>query len=333
MRLKTLSALILLGGFALAGCKKEEETESAKYVLGSLTFDMPEYAQYGEVLEMTPSGAYHPDCTKQKDGTYRDSLGYYFMTSYDDVKDTVKKFTDPVGAPKTFRLTVRDTKLGKVIVSAYAFAPDCYSASASKNLQVVNPGYGEGYSITGFEYSASDPTVAIGSRNYYTTMVNGRTWLRENVGLETMGVPRANVQVMYKIFGGFYNYSEALSVCPDGWELPSKAEYEALVGSVSNVGDLYGNIKFNDTKMWTYWRDVHITDATRMSIIPVGFAVKADDNVTFKDIYKRAVFWTKDSADENNAIACYFYESTNCLYSGAYNKNDFYASVRCIKKL
>lgn len=60
------------------------------------------------------------------------------------------------------------------------------------------------------------------------------TWMAEDLHYETSGYdPDANLDISWQNnYGGhgiFYTWTTAISVCPEGWHLPSKEEYKSLI--------------------------------------------------------------------------------------------------------
>ena len=84
----------------------------------------------------------------------------------------------------------------------------------------------------------------------------------------------------------YHSYEEALEVCPDGWQLPTEADWlEAAAAAGAEGAQAYdtiegiaaalmGNGYFNEDLMWEDWPQVgDITNATGLSFIPTGYAV------------------------------------------------------------
>lgn len=66
------------------------------------------------------------------------------------------------------------------------------------------------------------------------------TWMAEDLHYETSGYdPDANLDISWQNnYGGhgiFYTWTTAISVCPEGWHLPSKEEYESLIEAANEV--------------------------------------------------------------------------------------------------
>jgi uncharacterized protein (TIGR02145 family) len=168
---------------------------------------------------------------------------------------------------------------------------------------------------------------------------------------------------MDDVFGRYYSYEEALTVCPEGWTLPSEEDWIALakaagaegeIAQYSNISgiaaSLMGNAYFNGIRLWDYWPEVgDLTNETGMSIIPAGYAMlgqknsspKEDKyieysypNAIFKGFMGYATFWTADAVADENGMAYYRYLIANQpdLMIGKADTKSFGASVRCIRK-
>lgn len=91
--------------------------------------------------------------------------------------------------------------------------------------------------VTG-AYSSKDP-VFVDSRDggsYYTTTFDGRTWMRNNLYHTGAGVSFENSEAMDAVFGRLYTWNEAVNSCPEGWRLPSDAEFTAMANALAPAG-------------------------------------------------------------------------------------------------
>lgn len=321
---------------ALCSCKKDEEEKTYGYLLGSLKFDkdIPEYVAYGYTQTIKMSGAYHPEVSIRPDGTYPDVLGYVVSNPLKTQSDTIKRYEDPVDMKVEYVFKVDVDTLHSYTLTASAYAPEYYSSSHSCSFTIVKPGYGKGFSITkGFNTDGKVRTLD--GKDYFVTEIDGLEWIRQNYADPEGGHPYKGCEVMTDIFGQYYTWEQAQEACPDGWRLPTNAEYDKLVEKFGGVGALMADVYFNGSKpadkMWTYWPSVGtLSDVSGLSIMPTGYAQIADDNVyTFFDLKKRAVLWTSDE-EEENGVARYIFEDQNILFKGAFNKTNFAASVRCV---
>ena len=320
---------------AFCSCKEDDNDANYNYLLGQLKFDkeIPEYVEYGYTQVIKMSGAYHPDVKRRADGTYPDTLGYVVVNPFTSISDTIKRFEEPVDKKFEYHFEVTKDTLKSYTLTASAYAPDYYSTSHSCGFTIVKPGYGERCSIKGF--STAGETRKLSGKDYYVTDIDGVEWVRQNLAATESGHPYKGCEIMNDIFGRYYTWEQAQSVCPEGWRLPTSAEYDELVEKFDGVGALMADIYFNGTKaankMWTYWPAVGaLSDKSGLSLMPTGYAQISDDQVyTFYDLNKRVVLWTSDEED-GNGVARYIYEDQNILFKGAFNKTNFAASVRCI---
>lgn len=108
-------------------------------------------------------------------------------------------------------------------------------------------------------------------------------------------------------YGRFYDYSLALSICPDGWRLPKNEEWATLKGKVGKlkfVNEFAGFCRKNDSGIYEYVHEG--TAATWWSDGPVN-------------------------TDEDSGI---FLDDNEFYYIYAENKDDFsLRSVRCVKEV
>lgn len=141
----------------------------------------------------------------------------------------------------------------------------------------------------------------------------------------------------YKEYGVLYNHVAAKSACPQGWHLPSDAEWKALeieVGmseedadksNFSTRGDI--SSKFRSAMLWFYGKNG--TNETGFNVKPAG---KRSSDLTFMDQTFRAYFWTATDGENINQAwrreFAYFSDSITRSYKYS-TKNGM--SVRYIK--
>ena len=357
MGLKKLNSLILIGTIILCAvsCKKDDVTTVTPSLEGYLTFTVPEFIKPNTTLTMTPKGVTHPD---------EEGIGYYWkvtptMTQYDTTR--FENGLDKYGNPSdgSFTHTFSDT-LQTYSVYAYAFAEGYSSTSAGYKCTVVSGGIDGSITMDNLAEASQED---IDGKTYYYTTVDDTDWLILNIDNTSAGAPYANCKAMSDVFGRYYSYEEALTVCPQGWTLPTDEDWVALAKSagvqdatkhqnISGVAaTLMGNADFNGTRMWNYWPEVgDITNATGISIIPVGYAMlgnknsNANDenpnidftypNAIFKGYQEYAFFWTADKVDGDERMAYYRYliNKQPDLMIGKGDTKSFGASVRCVRK-
>lgn len=324
---------------SLSACKKEEETK--EYMNGTILFtnDIPLYVMPGEKFQTEASGITAPDGTP---------VAYYFSNTASNRRDTIKT------APFKYTFTVPDT-LGTFSLSCTAFAVESsskyYVSSASTSFVVVDDDPDpESGSVTGWNVRTDETKETLYGRDYYLVDINGGLWTRYNLcrveydasGKPVFGRPFAGCKAMQNVLGGYYTWEEAQKACPEGWHVPSEAEWVALLkasgapdslqpfeDSPHGAGKLMVNASFNGNLMWDYYRDVKISDAS-ISLMPAGFALVGVSGYEFTGFGDFAVVWTSDEF-KGKGVYRYINEQSDCVYVGMADKTRFAASVRCVR--
>ena len=327
-----LVPVLLAAAAVLAGCKKESEKEY-KSMDGGLSLSMPAYVLPGYTK------TFDLDTLTTLSRADGGKIGYSF-TNPDTGKPDTLVTADGTVRHKTYTVTAPD-KLGTFTLRLSAFADpdsDYLGASESVSFTVVRPGVGSQSSITHFDLTPISLTDSRDGRVYYTTQAGGHDWMRQNLAWEGAGMPYLDCPAMTDVFGRYYTWEEAQTACPEGWRLPTDADWVALAGGAEAgrdisglAGKLMGDLYFNGTKMWEYWPAVKITDETFLSVMPTGFATVGEGTGTFQGLYTYAAFWTADES-EGLGVCRYIYHDKDILYRGRMSKTDFAASVRCVRK-
>lgn len=349
MTLRKLFPIILAGVLVTAAvsCKKDDDGDSKPSLDGMLTFNIPAFIHPKEVLIMTPKGVSHPDDK---------GIGYYWKVSPGmETADTVRleNGLSPEGhvSDGSFRYHFPDS-IGTYTVSCYAFAEGYNSSYASSYTTVVIGGLNG--SITGTGIIASDRKVTADGNDYYYTQHNELDWFRNNLANPASGASYYNSDAMLTVFGNFYSYEDAVKACPEGWRLPTDADWVALANSINPESDavagepikgiaasLMVSAKFNKMEMWEYWPEVgDITNSSRLSVLPAGYSNLGEKNnegkypnASFSGVYEYAVFWTADKVEGNENMAYYRYlicDQPDMLI-GKGDTKAFGANVRCVR--
>ncbi len=324
-------ALILAAGLVMpAACNKDDDDDTTYvYMTGTLTFSMTPYVNRNETITVIPSGITDPEVP-----------GYYWTPSWTSTNDTTR--LENGSGDGRYEFDAPDS-VGIFTLSVASFADGYYSSSATDTLYVVDPTLNT--TVTGLEIDESDETVTDDRDGgvYYLTDVAGMTWMKNNVYYTGSGASYYDSPAMDPLFGRYYTWTEAQTACPDGWHLPTEAEFVELANSLSDEtfseketfsgisGDLMVNASFYDELMWEFWPIVKITNKSGLNVIPVGYATEQlTTSVRFTGIYEYAVFWIADSDDEGGYYR-YMYVDKPDVLIGVSDKTSFRASVRCVK--
>lgn len=324
---------------ALAGsCKKEETVTTLPYLEGEVRFDFETYVLPNTTVEMTATGAVHPEGK---------GIGWSWKISpLMEKSDTVKLQSDPEGK-YTFKKNMGDS-IGMYTVVATAFADGYYSISSSAYITIVDPSLNGSLRSTGIHYTDPKFTDERDGNEYFTVTAGNQTWMRQNLAYEEGGIPYMNSSAMNNIAGRFYTWEEAQKVCPEGWRLPSDQDWKelgALYGKTddklhSPIEDIAGKLMvdatFNGETLWEFWPEIKITNESKMCVLPFGYA--NIDSKRFAGVTNYAVFWTSDTtSDQDGEYGIYRYilnveKGIPTMFTGKADKNSFGANVRCIKK-
>ncbi len=338
MNLLKTSAVVLLSALVLCiSCKKDEDS-SKLYLDGSLKITFPTYAAQG----YTKSFSLDTLTTLSRDDDK--PIGYYYVNPFTAVTDTLIEPDGTVRATK-FSITVPYDTLGNIHLTLGAFSSDeYYGKTAGADFVVVKEGLDGKGSITGYDARTSDLKFidSRDNRRYDAARVGSLWWMRQNLAWDGDGVAFRGYDVMSGVFGRFYTWNQAQTACPEGWRLPTEKDWNSLARAydpeAAEGADykglatrIMGSLYFNGTRMWTYFKDMDIKNDSGLSVMPVGYAALATDDVfNFTALYTYAAFWTADQKDSQGLFR-YLYQDRNIVYLGKADKDSFAATVRCVK--
>jgi uncharacterized protein (TIGR02145 family) len=187
-------------------------------------------------------------------------------------------------------------------------------------------------------------TVTYAGKTYHTIKIGSQYWLKENLDVGTMihGIDTAkNNGIIEKYcynndtnncntYGALYQWDEAMQytttpgtkgICPSGWHLPTRAEYEILIAAVDSNGNA---IKAEGQGSGAGAG----TNTSGFSALLAGIRI---DNGDFDGLGDVANFWS--STEDGAYYACFMYlydHDSNIFYYYATTKEDGF-SVRCVK--
>lgn len=176
-------------------------------------------------------------------------------------------------------------------------------------------------------------------QSYDVVKIGSLTWMAENLNYETetSACPDGDSRNCKRL-GRLYTWAETKTVCPEGWRLPTKADFAELISAASrdDARPLAGAaLKAKDG----WFKKGNGTDDFGFNALPAGYRgaiSKADDGTIsggkFDGIGGYAYFWsaTEDSENpESNAFYLFLSFSSDAASLNAFAKND-YRSVRCV---
>ena len=194
-------------------------------------------------------------------------------------------------------------------------------------------------------------------QSYDVVKIGDLTWMAENLNFETAGsfCPDGDSRNCKRL-GRLYSWTEAKTVCPEGWRLPTSADFAQILaqslspsiaqspsqslaqsqagnsGAVPNASNAVQNnragaaLKASDG----WFKKGNGSDALGFRALPAGYR-GADGK--FDGIGGYAYFWsaTEDAENrESNAFYLFLSFSSDAASINAFAKED-YRSVRCVQ--
>jgi len=187
------------------------------------------------------------------------------------------------------------------------------------------------------------PTVEYEGKTYNTVKIGSQCWLKENLDVGTMiqeNQNSSNNGVIEKYcyddnpancitYGGLYQWDEVMQyvssegvqgICPPGWHIPTKTEYETLIATVNNDG--------NALKKIGQGSSIGVgTNYSGFSALLAGF--RYSDGV-YAQLGEGSAFWSSTESDIERARTMYLMDITYTIYQQSSGKKAGFC-VRCIK--
>jgi len=150
------------------------------------------------------------------------------------------------------------------------------------------------------------------SAEYRTVKIGGKTWMAENlyyVGDKDTAWCYNGKDVLCDAFGALYTWNTAKTICPKGWHLPSREEWDRLAES---VGGTKAEDFTEDAHKWDgagkklksisifYWKDGGGggTDTYGFSALPGGYLGLG---IGFDEALWTGTWWTATERDKSKA--------------------------------
>lgn len=167
------------------------------------------------------------------------------------------------------------------------------------------------------------------SRNgkiYNTVMIGSQCWMKENLNVGVDKKCYGNNSQNCDSYGGLY-YSADISkstyqaICPAGWHLPSKEEFQILATESGNTNALkaVGQGTGNGAG----------TNTSGFSALLSGYLTYPS---TYMDLGTMAGYWTSttQSGNQSDIFAVIYYNDSNIYFSPS-GTREYALAVRCVK--
>lgn len=332
-------AILLLSLFIVfSACNKDDDDDSTKPSLtGSLITDMPSFALVGETVTANASGITYPES----------GISYWWYNSA-IIKDTIHG--------QVAEFTIPDS-LATYSIVVYAECDGYYSSVYTKSITAIKPGTGLGASLSGFPKDRKFITDSRDGQIYYYKQIGNLYWLTNNLNWGGAGKAYDDCNAAGIVFGRYYTWDEATGgksaeglangpqgVCPEGWTIPTKEDWEDLAKamnngnylSFSNNWDKLGEMakvpaKFNGSVMWPFSANCSPSNAYEWDAIPAGYAM--DNYKSFEGLYRYGMWWSATEYNSQKASYRYVFYDQADFPMNYTDKSGLSASVRCVKKI
>ena len=180
-------------------------------------------------------------------------------------------------------------------------------------------------------------------KQYGYVSIGSQVWMAENLNYEAEGSWCYNRLIpSCDTYGRLYNWATAMDgatsstanpsgvqgVCPDGWHLPSDAEWTALT---IFVGSTNTETKLKAESGWNYYNGVPGNGSNQygFSALPGGFGFPTigTSNVGFQDVRNCGIWWSATEIDDSPA---YFRIGATVGGNSYYGEVNLF-SVRCLQ--
>ena len=211
---------------------------------------------------------------------------------------------------------------------------------------------GEVKTITGDYGNMVQKITDIDGNVYNTIVIGTKVWMAENLKVTRYrnGVAIPNVTDATEwsnlttgaycnygnntgkaaTYGRLYNWyavNDSRNIAPEGWHVPSKAEWQTLVDYLGGYDITGGKMKETGTEHWSR-PNRGSTNESGFSALPGGFRSSIGN---FISMGTNAFFWSSTESSSNTA----WYQSLYCHYLGVYHydngRNRIGLSVRCVR--
>ena len=189
-------------------------------------------------------------------------------------------------------------------------------------------------------------------RTYRTVVIGSQTWMAENLNFETANSYCYDDKPSNCTkYGRLYAWGAAMDsaglwsangndcgndkecsptyplrgVCPDGWNLPTKAEFETLISSIGDEWVVGG--KLRSKTGWNHSNRYQNTDDYSFTALPCGSRLPGGG---YSNEGENAFFWSSTEISGDMAYYMTLYYNIDYVKPGYLFKSSGY-SVRCIK--
>jgi len=170
---------------------------------------------------------------------------------------------------------------------------------------------------------SGEPITYMGE-TYETVVIGTQTWMARNLNVATGGICWDKKQTNCDIYGKLYNWFTANEICPDGWHLPTKEEWQTLTTFAGGKNSAAKKLKAKSG-----WKDNgNGTDDYGFAALPGGDGIQND---TYYYIGEEGYWWSATEFSNDCAEALYMYYNYDYANFKPNKDKGSLNSVRCVK--
>lgn len=163
-----------------------------------------------------------------------------------------------------------------------------------------------------------------GGGSYASVAIEGKKWMSKNLNIEAGNSwCYENVTDSCKKYGRLYDWATAMTICPSGWRLPDKEDWNSLVAT---AGGSEAGSKLKFTSGW--YDNGNGTNEFGFSALPGGYRGLGN---SFYHAGDYGTWWTATEYDKGGA----YYRSIDYGYDRVNESSGDKGlgfSVRCVEK-
>jgi len=165
----------------------------------------------------------------------------------------------------------------------------------------------------------------IKGKTYNTIKIGQQEWMAENFAYKTSNGCWAydNNSSNVSKYGYLYNWENAKKVAPNGWHLPTNAEWEQLVNYLGDRSDV--GKKMKSTSGWK--KGGNGSNSSGFSALPSGYR---NESGGFVSIGYNVFFWSASAYNNGNALVYRLYYKNSDVIRNNNGKGSGY-SVRLVR--
>jgi uncharacterized protein (TIGR02145 family) len=167
-----------------------------------------------------------------------------------------------------------------------------------------------------------------------TNVTDSGTW--GNLTTEAYCIYNNNASNENETYGALYNWyavTDSRNIAPEGWHVPSEAEWQVLIDYLGGDAVASGKMKatgtIEDGNGFWFSPNAGATNESGFTAIPGGNSGNNGD-VGYNIMGYLGYFWSSTAYNSSRAIGCYlYYDHSGVTYNSGLNSNGF--SVRCVR--